>query len=156
MKALKIKIMGRVLRTGYRWHIVDLVKEKGLAGYVEITPDGNLQVFLQGEENLLKEVIEQIKNPPPPTTVKEFDIEDVKPDPKIKIFTVKYGTIGDELHEGFGPIQITLENSLRTIMESIEDLKRSLKELNETINKLYEFQKQLLETSRRDSEKSMS
>ncbi|MEM2547640.1 MAG: acylphosphatase [Nitrososphaerota archaeon] len=154
MKAVKIKIAGRVLRTGYRWHIVELMREKGLAGYVEITSEGNLHLFLQGEENLLKEVMEQIRNPPPPTTVKEFDIEDAKPDPKVKTFTVKYGTIGDELHEGFGPMQLTLENSLKTITERIEDLKKYIGELNEMINKLHESQKQLLEIYRRILEES--
>lgn len=154
MKAYRVKIEGKILRTGYRWYIVDLIREKKLTGYIEITPEGNLQVFLQGEENLLKEVIEQIKNPPPPTIVKEINIEDAKTDPKIKTFTVKYGTLGDELHEGFGPIQVTLENSMKKILDSIDDLKKSIDDFKIAINQLYESQKQLLETYKRTLEKS--
>jgi len=74
MKALKVKINGKVLRTGYRWYIVDTVREKDLAGYIEFTPEGGLLLHIQGGDNLLQEVIEKIRSPPQPTVIKEFSI----------------------------------------------------------------------------------
>jgi len=151
MKALKIKIEGKVLRTGYRWYIVDTVREKDLVGYIEFTPEGGLLIHLQGEDKILQEAVEKIKNPPQPTLIREFSIEEVKPDPKLKAFTIKYGTIGDELHEGFGPIQFELEHSLKNIMTSIDELKKSMNEISEKIDLLYESYRNLLEAYMKSS-----
>ncbi|MCL7396860.1 MAG: acylphosphatase [Thaumarchaeota archaeon] len=146
MKAFKIKIRGKVLRTGYRWYIVDRVREKDLAGYIEFTPEGGLLLHLQGEDDLLQEAIEKIRNPPQPTVIKEFSIEEVKPDPKLKVFTIKYGTIGDELHEGFGPIQFELEYSLKNVLNSIEDIKKTLNEMSKKMDQLYQSYMNILES----------
>jgi len=155
MKALKVKINGKVLRTGYRWYIVDTVREKDLAGYIEFTPEGGLLLHIQGGDNLLQEVIEKIRSPPQPTVIKEFSIEEVKPDPKLKAFTIKYGTIGDELHEGFGPIQFELEYSLKNLLNSIEDIKKSINEMSKKIDQLFESYMNMVEAYIKSSGKQV-
>ncbi|MCS7126623.1 MAG: acylphosphatase [Aigarchaeota archaeon] len=141
MKAVKIKVLGRVLRTGYRWYVVDIARDLGLTGYIELNPEGYLSIHAQGEEKTLEEFLGKLKDPPPPSKVIELSIEDAKLDGKIKSFTIKYGTIGDELHEGFGPIQITLEESFRNIEKKLEDLENLLSEINKKLTELYRSQK---------------
>ncbi len=153
MKALKIKISGKILRTGYRWYIVEIVRETNLAGYVEFTPEGDLSIHLQGEENIIQEIIEKIRNPPPPTQIKQFNVEEVKPDPKLKTFTIKYGTIGDELHEGFGPIEFALDHHLGEIVNIIGELKKSIDEISGKIDQLYDSQKDLIKALEKLSDK---
>lgn len=153
MKALKIKISGKILRTGYRWRIVEMVRESNLAGYVEFTPEGDLLVHLQGEENTIREILEKMRNPPPPTQIKQLNVEEVKPDPKLKTFTIKYGTIGDELHEGFGPIEFTLDHHLKEIVNTIREMKKSIDEMSRKIDQLYDSQKNLTKALERLSDK---
>lgn len=153
MKALKIKVSGKILRTGYRWYIVEMVRESNLAGYVEFTPEGDLLVQLQGEENIIQEILEKMRNPPPPTQIKQFNVEEVKPDPKLKTFTIKYGTIGDELHEGFGPIEFVLEHHLREVVKTIGEMKKSIDEMSRKIEQLYDIHKDLIKALEKFSDK---
>ncbi|MEN2974943.1 MAG: acylphosphatase [Candidatus Caldarchaeales archaeon] len=141
MKAVKIKVVGRILRTGYRWYVVDLARDLNLTGYIEFTPDGYFSIYAQGEDDNIEIFLSKLKNPPPPTEVRELSVEDAKPDSKIKAFIVRYGSIGDEIHEGFGPIQIILEKSLKSMEERIEELKILIDRINERLVDLYESKK---------------
>lgn len=136
MKAVKVKVSGRVLRTGYRWYVADLAREMGLTGYVEIAPEGHLNIFVQGEDAKISEYLDRLRNPPEPSSVKELSVEESKPDSKTKFFTVKYGSVGDELHEGFGPIQFTLEQHLRGLTERLEGLRLILEDLRRKVEEL--------------------
>lgn len=136
MKALKIRISGRIQRTGYRWFIVELARDLKLLGTVEFTENGDLLIHVQGEDKTVEEFVNKLKTPPPPVHVREFTIEETKPDSKLKSFTVKYGTIGDELHEGFGPIQYIIEGRLSEISSQMIVLKNVLEEVTRKLDEL--------------------
>jgi len=105
LKALQVRVYGRVQRVGYRRFILDSAQELGLSGYVKNEKDGSVTVFAQGDEATLEKFIEMLKSPPPPAHVKSIDIKEVKPRPAIKYFTIKPSPLHEELQEGFGAMQ---------------------------------------------------
>ncbi len=105
IQALQVLVKGRVQRVGYRRYLLDLAQDLGVSGYVKNMLDGSVQIFCQAPGNILQQFIEQAKNPPPPVIIKQFEVREAKPRPKLKIFKIRYGTIQDELQEGFGAMQ---------------------------------------------------
>ncbi|MDJ0269461.1 MAG: acylphosphatase [Aigarchaeota archaeon] len=104
-KAYAVKVVGRVQRVGYRRLILEAAQELGLAGYVKNERDGSVTVFVQGSEENIARFLKLIKSPPPPAVVKTFTEKLTKPKPQLKAFTIKFGTIQEELQEGFGAMQ---------------------------------------------------
>ncbi|GBC69775.1 Acylphosphatase [archaeon HR01] len=105
MKALKIKVYGRVQRVGFRRYVHELGQELELAGYVKNEKDGSVTAFIQGEEEQIEKFLQQIKSTPPPAKILRIEAEDVKPKPSLKYFQIVYGKLADELQEGFGAMQ---------------------------------------------------
>lgn len=101
--ALRIRIFGRVQRVGYRRFVIDEAQGLGLAGYVRNLPDGSVEVFAQGGEELEK-FVEAIKRPPL-GEVKRVEVEEAAMDPEVEGFRIIYGELADELQEGFGGMQ---------------------------------------------------
>lgn len=135
MKALKVKVEGKVQRTGYRWFVVEKARELGVIGYVDLTPDGGVSIHVQGDEETVEKFLKEIRNPPPPASVKELTTTQAKPESKLKTFTIKYGTIGDELQEGFGPMQYALEDLVAEIRRLVEEFREFSKKVEEGLGK---------------------
>jgi acylphosphatase len=104
-KAYKTKISGKVQRVGYRRFVLEAAQEIGVSGYVRNEPDGSVTVFVQGEEGLVEQFLVRIREPPPPITIKSFEVKDSKLSPKIKFFRIEFGSFGEELQEGFGSME---------------------------------------------------
>jgi acylphosphatase len=105
LKALQVRVYGRVQRVGYRRFILDSAQELGLSGYVKNEKDGSVTIFAQGDEAILEKFIEMLKSPPPPAHIKSIDVGEAKPRPAIKYFTIKPSPLHEELQEGFGAMQ---------------------------------------------------
>jgi acylphosphatase len=105
MKAYSIIVRGRVQRVGYRRFLLDIAQELGLSGFVRNRPDGSVYVFIQGEEDKVDEFISQAKNPQYPAKVIEFIVEGAEENPEYKYFKIEFGSVQEELQEGFGAIQ---------------------------------------------------
>jgi len=103
--AVKGVARGRVQRVGFRRYVLDLAQEMGIAGYVKNLKDGSVELFAQGEGAGLAEFLNRARNLPPPVRVKELAVEDVPVDPSLTSFVVSYGSLEDELQEGFGAMQ---------------------------------------------------
>jgi len=112
-----VRAEGRVQRLGYRRFVLDIAQEFGIAGYVKNEKDGSVTVFAQGEEPQLNQFLERIKTPPLPISIKGFVEEVAKPDPKIKFFDIRFGSIAEELQEGFG----AMEKEFRDYREEFRD-----------------------------------
>ncbi len=104
-KASKVRIEGKVQRMGYRRFIVDTAQDFGISGYVKNEKDGSVTVFAQGAERQLNKFLKRIRAPPQPITVKKFAEKAVAPNAKMKHFEVKFGSIAEELQEGFGAME---------------------------------------------------
>ncbi|MEM4404484.1 MAG: acylphosphatase, partial [Nitrososphaerota archaeon] len=72
MRAVSVKVLGRVQRVGYRRHVLEVAQELGLAGYVRNELDGSVIVFVQGEDGLVDSFLSRIRSPPPPAVVREI------------------------------------------------------------------------------------
>jgi acylphosphatase/archaellum component FlaC len=104
-KAYEVKVSGRVQRIGYRRFVLESAQELGVSGYVWNEEDGSLTVFVQGEDELVKQFIERIKKPSMPVVVEGFEVKTADLDPKVKFFKVKFGSLAEELQEGFGSME---------------------------------------------------
>jgi len=111
LRAVSVKVLGRVQRVGYRRHVLEVAQELGLAGYVRNELDGSVIVFVQGEDGLVDSFLSRIRSPPPPAVVREIVVEEVRPRPRLKAFQIMYGRLADELQEGFGAMQAIFTDS---------------------------------------------
>jgi len=104
-RASRVRVEGRVQRTGYRRFVVENAQDLQISGYVKNEKDGSVTIFAQGEEQRLNEFLERVKAPPQPTIVKSSSEKAVDPNPKMKHFEVKFGSMAEELQEGFGAME---------------------------------------------------
>lgn len=95
----------RVQRISYRRFILENGQELGVSGYVRNKRDGSVTVFVQGEEGLVKQFLETIKEPPRPVVIKGFEVKTASVNPEVKFFSVEFGSLAEELQEGFGSME---------------------------------------------------
>jgi acylphosphatase/uncharacterized protein YdcH (DUF465 family) len=105
LRALRLRITGRVQRVGYRRYVLDNAQELGVAGFIENLEDGSVRLFAQAEDEVLEQFLLAVRNPPPPAIVRSVEERPAKPNRKLKSFRIKYGRLADELQEGFGAMQ---------------------------------------------------
>ena len=146
MEARLLRVLGRVQRTGFRRHALDLAQELGLTGYVKNLPDGSVQIFVQGEEGALSKFIEALKSPPL-GEVKEIKVEKVPTDPSLKEFRIIYGEFGEELQEGFGAMQaifMEFREEFRDFRNEFREFREESLKLNrETLSEIKELRRDL-------------
>jgi len=104
-KAYDVKVSGKVQRIGYRRFVMENAQELELRGFVRNEADGSVKVFVQGEESQVEKFLKSIKEPPPPAVVKSFEVEPVDLNPDLKFFSIEFGSLAEELQEGFGSME---------------------------------------------------
>ena len=129
-RAFKARVSGRVQRSGYRRFVLEIAQEVGVSGYVRNELDGSVTVFVQGEEGLVEKFLERVREPPLPTAVKGFEVEAAEPNSEVRFFKIEFGSLAEELQEGFG----SMEREFRDYREEFGGLWESL----ETIGKSFE------------------
>ena len=105
LRAVLVRIYGRVQRVGYRRFVLDSAQELGLTGYVKNEKDGSVTVFAQGEDAVIEKFIDMLKSPPQPAHVRSIEVKDARPRPALKYFSIKPSPLHEELQEGFGAMQ---------------------------------------------------
>jgi acylphosphatase len=105
LRAVLVRIYGRVQRVGYRRFVLDTAQELGLTGYVKNEKDGSVTVFTQGDDAVVEKFIEMLKSPLQPAHVRSVDVKDARPRPALKYFAIKPSPLHEELQEGFGAMQ---------------------------------------------------
>jgi acylphosphatase len=122
--AYRIRVEGRVQRIGYRRFVLDNAQELRIKGYVRNEKNGSVTIFAQGEEKNLNQFLDAIKAPPLPISIKSFLREDARPDPKMKYFEIKFGSIEEELQEGFG----AMEKEFKDYRGEFKDFRQEFKD----------------------------
>ena len=89
MAAIEAIVKGKVQKVGYRGYLLDVAQELGVMGFVENSRDGSVRIFCQGPQKDLKRFIRRARKPPAPIKVKEFNVKEVKPKPRLKILQDK-------------------------------------------------------------------
>ncbi len=127
MRAVRLRITGRVQRVGYRRYVLDKAQELGVAGFIENLEDGSVRLFAQAEDEVLEQFLQAVRNPPPPAIVRSVEERPAKPDRKLKSFRIKYGRLADELQEGFGAMQ----SVFMQYWDEFRDYRREFREYRE-------------------------
>jgi len=81
-------VHGRVQGVFFRAATRDHARYLGLVGTVKNLPDGEVEVYAQGERTTLEKLINQLKNGP--GFVKKVDITYVKPQREFEDFRIVY------------------------------------------------------------------
>lgn len=76
-KTLRILVKGFVQGVGYRFFVRNLVFKKKLNGYVKNLPTGDVEVVLQGEEEIIDKILPELKKGPSGCYVKSLQIENL-------------------------------------------------------------------------------
>ncbi len=79
MKAVKIKVYGIVQGVGYRAFVYRIANQLKLKGYVKNLEDGSVEIFAEGEEEKINELIEKCKIGPLLAKVEKVEVKEEKP-----------------------------------------------------------------------------
>jgi acylphosphatase len=150
-KAYDIRVSGKVQRTGYRRLILESAQELGLRGHVRNEPDGSVAIFVQGEEELVKQFLEMIKDPQAPISVKSFEPKDAELNPNVKFFDVEFGSLAEELQEGFGSMEKEFRDYRGEFRSFAERTDENFETLAQKYGEISEKLTQVLETLQRES-----
>lgn len=74
-KTVKITVSGRVQGVGFRYYIYNIANNLGLTGYVKNLFNGDVEVFAEGREEFLQELVKKAKEGPSGSYVEKTKIE---------------------------------------------------------------------------------
>jgi acylphosphatase len=90
MKALQVKVSGRVQGVCFRARTQDEARRIGVAGWVRNLPDGSVEVFIQGPEEKVNSLLSWCYKGPAGASVAGVDYGERPVDPSISTFSIKY------------------------------------------------------------------
>lgn len=88
MKSYKIIVSGLVQGVGYRYFCYKKAIQYSLTGYAKNLFNGNVEVVIQGDENLIKEFIKDLNVGPHYSSVKSLNMEELWQDYEFKEFSI--------------------------------------------------------------------
>ena len=72
--ARHVLVSGRVQGVGFRWYARERAEQLGLAGWVRNTPDGRVEVWLEGREQAVEAMLVWLERGPPAAHVKNLEV----------------------------------------------------------------------------------
>ena len=90
VKGLHAFVSGRVQGVGYRAWTRRTAKELGLKGFVRNLPDGRVEVYAEGEEEALKELLSELYKGPLFARVSGVEYQFTEPRGEYEDFTILY------------------------------------------------------------------
>lgn len=88
MRAVRVKLAGKVQRVGFRWFVLREAEAAGVAGWVRNSPDGTVDVEAQGEDGSVEHFVQSLRRGPAHADVRSADIADVPPIPSRRGFRI--------------------------------------------------------------------
>ncbi len=76
-KHIKLKIYGQVQGVGFRWCSYEKFVELGLVGKAENRADGSVEIFAEGEEEVLQNLINWAEKGPEGSKVEKVETEEL-------------------------------------------------------------------------------
>lgn len=73
LKRYKIKVNGLVQGVGFRYYTLRIAEQFGATGFVKNNIDGSVSAEIQIREDLMNQLIEEIKRGPSHSYVREFE-----------------------------------------------------------------------------------
>ena len=90
IKTYKVLLSGRVHGVGFRYFVESTASKYDISGYVRNTFDRKVEVVCQGEEEDLKQFIDEVKKGPAFSVITDVKIEEIKDSRKYSIFDIKF------------------------------------------------------------------
>ena len=90
VKALHAFVSGRVQGVGYRAFTRDVARKLGLKGFVKNLPDGRVEVYAEGDEEKLKELLEKLYQGPFLARVTDIEYYLTEPRGEYENFIIDY------------------------------------------------------------------
>lgn len=88
--ACKLKIEGIVQGVGYRFFTEDKAVEYGITGYVKNLLDGSVEVYAEGEKEVLEKFIEDLRRGPRMARVERIDVRWMEAEKEYDSFRIEY------------------------------------------------------------------
>ncbi|HEY9116195.1 MAG TPA: acylphosphatase [Roseivirga sp.] len=79
LKAIKIKVSGRVQGVFFRASTQIEAQKRGLKGWCMNLPDGRVEIYVEGEPEALDQLIKWCQSGPPMARVDECLVEEAEP-----------------------------------------------------------------------------
>jgi len=120
---------GDVQRVGYRDTVEKIARKLKLAGFVENLKPYDVRIIAEGEDDVLNELITQIRikdRPTSPVSVEELDFEFVAATGEFEYFEIRRGEWAEELGERLDTAGALLHLSVELGKESVELGKESV------------------------------
>jgi acylphosphatase len=76
VKALQLRISGRVQGVGYRAWFADEARARGLVGWVRNRADGSVEACIAGDDATLTQMLDTARNGPPSARVDQIEAAD--------------------------------------------------------------------------------
>ncbi len=71
---LHATVRGRVQGVGFRQFVQGHAAQLGLAGWVRNRPDGSVELMAGGDQEVIHQLIEELRSGPPAARVEELDV----------------------------------------------------------------------------------
>lgn len=76
MRAVTVRVTGRVQGVGFRWHTVGHARELGVVGWVRNEPDGSVVIHVEGPHEAVSAMIDRLCVGPPAARVDKVEVDD--------------------------------------------------------------------------------
>ena len=90
LKALWVKVHGRVQGVGFRFFTLNQAKKLALTGYVRNMIDGTVEVVAEGDEDNLKILLKLLKKGPPASYVTNVETKYITVTGNYNRFNLEY------------------------------------------------------------------
>jgi acylphosphatase len=78
-RARRVVVSGAVQGVGFRHYTRLRASELGLAGWVRNLPDGRVEIWVEGSETGVEELVAWLRTGPPAARVSALDVREVEP-----------------------------------------------------------------------------
>jgi len=90
MKRFHLFVSGIVQGVGFRWYTRDICRNLGLGGWVKNLSNGNVEIVVEGEEDLLNEFLLRLKDGYLGKNIEKIDITEEEYKGEFKDFGIKF------------------------------------------------------------------
>jgi len=84
-----VRVEGRVQGVGFRWSTMAQARALGIAGWARNLPDGSVEVFCQGDEAALVELVSWLGKGPRAAAVRAARASEAEPRPGLEGFEIR-------------------------------------------------------------------
>jgi len=79
VKAVTVKVTGRVQGVSFRWYAVQEAERCGVAGWVRNEPDGSVAAHVEGDDAAVDAMVEWFRQGPSFASVRDVAVTEARP-----------------------------------------------------------------------------